>query len=377
MKRSKVDLSRETIEQFLDQDSPVAYRALFAKIFGVSAGVMLSQADYWQRRVIRDRSRWWRKTEQQWIEELGFHTRKAVATARRVLVEAGVLEYRLKGMPRTAYYRVNYAALTQRIAEYLTPVVSDGDNKMYPLDTSCCLQKVQQAVSNGDIKLSPLDTAINKTHETYMETPKDSHAPRGFSEPSAAEPAKRSLSIHTHTIYTGLKAISEVKYALTPDHEQALAQFEQRFGFTPCHSTPLHWAYITACLSGDTRHLERLKGDASSNFEPRSSNFEPNLSSEQPRELRDIGELRDMPTHAPAQPPDSCFPTEARASADSYTHPFTCEELERLQKILEVCIERIPDGAYTKRLARGVLKRGWASEYEKNYLIRKLGGATP
>jgi len=266
-RKSKVDLSRVTIEQFLDQDSPVAYRAIFAKIFGVSAGVMLSQADYWQRRVIKDRSRWWRKSDIHWMQELGFNTRKAVGNARRVLVEAGVLEYRLKGMPRTAYYRVNYDALTQRIAEYLTPVVSDGDNKMYPTDTARCTQKVQQDVSNGYSKLSPTDTAINKTlHETYIETPKDSHAPRGFSEPSKpqAEPAKRSLSIHkspkSSGDATGLKAISEVKHALTPAHEQALAQFEQRFGFRPLYETPLHWAYITACLSGDTRHLERLKG---------------------------------------------------------------------------------------------------------------------
>src|SRR5580658_2600160 len=83
----------------------IAFNPFYAKISGcVKAGLLLSQAMYWQGNVGPDK--WFYKTQIDWQRETCL-TRTEQDRARKTLRELSLLEEKLAGMPARIYYRVN------------------------------------------------------------------------------------------------------------------------------------------------------------------------------------------------------------------------------------------------------------------------------
>lgn len=92
-------------------DRPIAYHSCLARVAGgVTAGVMLSQAIYWQRRAPGGRGGWWYKTMEDWQEETAM-SRAELETARRRLRQLSVLEEERRGVPARIFYRLDLPLL--------------------------------------------------------------------------------------------------------------------------------------------------------------------------------------------------------------------------------------------------------------------------
>src|ERR1051325_5444576 len=88
--------------------SPVAFHRVF-KILGGSAtaGLMLSQAFYWaQSPTVIKRNGWFWKTQEEWEAETGL-TRYEQETARKNLIQRGLMAEKLKGHPAKLHYKLN------------------------------------------------------------------------------------------------------------------------------------------------------------------------------------------------------------------------------------------------------------------------------
>jgi hypothetical protein len=95
---------------------PIAFNPFYAKISGcVKAGLLLSQAVYWQENVKPDN--WFYKTQQEWQDETCL-TRTEQEGARRTLKALGLIEEKRSGMPARVFYRVNLVNLADRLTEY-------------------------------------------------------------------------------------------------------------------------------------------------------------------------------------------------------------------------------------------------------------------
>jgi len=102
-------------------DHPVAYRPDSARAIGsVAAGIMLSQALYWDgviRRSHPENDGWFYKTGQEWEDETGMGRREQ-ETARRILRGKGVLEEKRQGIGGLIYYRINIDNLVSLLESY-------------------------------------------------------------------------------------------------------------------------------------------------------------------------------------------------------------------------------------------------------------------
>lgn len=96
------------IEELLDR--PIAYHRIFVPIAGVAGAIMLSQALYWSKRTT-DPNGWFYKTREEWEDETGLG-RSSQELARQKLVESGVMEERLWGVPAKLHFRVNFKTLS-------------------------------------------------------------------------------------------------------------------------------------------------------------------------------------------------------------------------------------------------------------------------
>jgi hypothetical protein len=95
-------------------DSPIAFHRCLAEITGsANAGLLLSQAIYWQNRPAREGPNgWWYKTREDWYKETSL-SRKELETARRAC--AGILLHKVKGIPPKTYYKVDVEELEKRL----------------------------------------------------------------------------------------------------------------------------------------------------------------------------------------------------------------------------------------------------------------------
>jgi hypothetical protein len=95
---------------------PVAFHPALARLCGsVTAGLMLSQALYWSERT-QDADGWFYKTAAEWAEEICL-TRTEQDTARKKLVELGLIETELRGMPAKVYYHVDLDKVCEAISQ--------------------------------------------------------------------------------------------------------------------------------------------------------------------------------------------------------------------------------------------------------------------
>jgi len=101
---------------------PIAYHQCFALMTGsIAAGVMLSQAYYWNDRIEDRRDGWFYKTQQDWHKETAL-TRTEQENARKKLKLLGILEEKKEGVPCKLYFRINKKKLISCLRLYYNPV---------------------------------------------------------------------------------------------------------------------------------------------------------------------------------------------------------------------------------------------------------------
>ncbi|EDV1841521.1 hypothetical protein ATS51_004802 [Salmonella enterica subsp. enterica serovar Brazil] len=111
-----------TLIQLLDR--PIAYNPAFAKLrvgkvkAGPVAAVFLSQMVYWHNRMDGG---WMYKTQADIASETAL-TRDEQETARKRLIQLGVLEEDRRGVPATMHYRINAERLEALLLETTQPV---------------------------------------------------------------------------------------------------------------------------------------------------------------------------------------------------------------------------------------------------------------
>lgn len=91
-------------------DRPIAFHRCFVDLTGsVTAALFLSQAVDWQLQC-PDPEGWWSKSLEEWQEETGM-SRGEQESARRCLLQLGIIEERRYGVPARSWFRINEARL--------------------------------------------------------------------------------------------------------------------------------------------------------------------------------------------------------------------------------------------------------------------------
>jgi hypothetical protein len=112
---TRVNLQLEQAIHAVLSDRPIAYHASLARALGsVTAGVLLSQFLYWQPRS-RDPDGWFWKTQVDIADETAL-SRTETETARKVLVRAGVLEEKRRGVPAKMHFRINLTKVVELLS---------------------------------------------------------------------------------------------------------------------------------------------------------------------------------------------------------------------------------------------------------------------
>lgn len=169
---------------------PIAYHPAFARVWGVKASVLLGQLMYWHGKQ-QNADGWIRKTCAE-IEEETALGEKEQETARRVLVAAGVVEFKRMGVPAMPHYRINHNA----ILDALTGKTERKSEKQDSAEVSNQLGQnglSSQAVHRGDLigqkGLSVQEITTETTTETTSEKQQSA---RAFD----ADAAARAAGIH-------------------------------------------------------------------------------------------------------------------------------------------------------------------------------------
>ena len=117
---TRVNLQLEQAIHAVLSDRPIAYHASLARALGsVTAGVLLSQFLYWQPRS-RDPDGWFWKTQVDIADETAL-SRTETETARKVLVRAGVLEEKRRGVPAKMHFRINLTKVVELLSRSQEP----------------------------------------------------------------------------------------------------------------------------------------------------------------------------------------------------------------------------------------------------------------
>jgi hypothetical protein len=107
---------------------PIAYHASLARALkSVTAGILLSQLLYWMERGGSDEDGWIWKTRDELEEETAL-TRTEQETARKVLVKAGVMEEKLRGVPARMHFRITEVHM-ERLIELLTSGIPESEKR--------------------------------------------------------------------------------------------------------------------------------------------------------------------------------------------------------------------------------------------------------
>ena len=104
--------SFEVLAEFLAECATVAYYPEYTTITSSpAAGVMLSQmCDHSVESASNGGDGWFYKTREAWRRDTGIN-RSGQETARRILVEKGIIDERRKGIPAKMHFRVNFDRL--------------------------------------------------------------------------------------------------------------------------------------------------------------------------------------------------------------------------------------------------------------------------
>jgi len=140
-------------------DRPVAYHPDIARMLGsVKDAVFLCQLLYWTDKGSRTDGYIW-KTQDDWEKETGL-SRYEQKTARNHLIELGLLEEKLAGIPATMHYRINLEALTDSIEAYYNPVCSNPTNKV--VET---VQAIPEITPESTPRSADISSAVQDWHK--------------------------------------------------------------------------------------------------------------------------------------------------------------------------------------------------------------------
>jgi hypothetical protein len=122
-----VNFHAERVIRAVLTDRPIAYHPILARaVKSVTGGVFLSQLLYWTPRS-RNPDGWIRKTQEDMTAETAL-SRREQETAREACKKAGVLEWKLRGLPAQLNYRVDLSRLAQLLAQLPPPEFPDDDD---------------------------------------------------------------------------------------------------------------------------------------------------------------------------------------------------------------------------------------------------------
>ena len=148
-------------------ERPIAYYPAYARITGsVTAGVFLSQCVYWASRTT-DPDGWWYMTYDGCHRET-YLSRREWESARKSLIELGLLSYERRGLPAKGYYRIHWERLLEQLLrlyrtenpECTEPPVQIVQNVQSGMDTLC----------NPESPKLPIINLTETTTETTAET---------------------------------------------------------------------------------------------------------------------------------------------------------------------------------------------------------------
>ena len=145
-------------------DSPIAFHRCLAELTGsAAAGLLLSQAIYWNNRCQREDGWWW-KTADEWRAET-YLGPKEFQTAKKACSK--FLESEVRGMPARTWYRLRVNELQEALER-----LPDGENKF------------SRNGETGLAETAKLDWPKRRIHRTET-TPEIT--PENISAPPAAE----------------------------------------------------------------------------------------------------------------------------------------------------------------------------------------------
>lgn len=128
-------------ESMKEVGRPIAYYPRLAKFFGsVNAAIFFSQLFYWQDRADSELGVF--KTSEEWTEETGLSYREQV-TARKHLVELGLLVETHKRLEHRIYFKLNLAAIDAAFGQW-TEAQSPNCEKRNPPSDENAIRGVRQ-----------------------------------------------------------------------------------------------------------------------------------------------------------------------------------------------------------------------------------------
>ncbi len=111
----QITKSKRVVEGLLKRS--VAYHPMVAKALeSVKAAILWDQLNYWDEKTT-DPNRWVYKTQEELYDETGL-SRKEQETARKICIEAGVLEEKKAGIPPKMNFRVNMDAMIKLLSQF-------------------------------------------------------------------------------------------------------------------------------------------------------------------------------------------------------------------------------------------------------------------
>ena len=154
-------------------DRPIAYRPVLARVGGsVTAGILLAQAIYWTPRG-DDPDGWFYKTQQDWQDETAL-TRSEWINARKALRGCGVLEERLRGVPATLHYRVDYDELKRRLAGW-PQRAPESDRRILPSRSQQTREPDRRKQANTPLSSETTAERFTRAGNRFTELTRDWH----------------------------------------------------------------------------------------------------------------------------------------------------------------------------------------------------------
>jgi hypothetical protein len=155
-----------SVSRFLKEiGRPVAYYPRLANAIGsVKAAVFLCQLLYWQDKG-HNAEGWIYKTQEEIIQETGL-TRRKQESARKLLVELGLVEEARKGTHGTLHFRVNLDALDALWSGYTSV---NGGNVQRPMAETANDECPNPPNANGATRHTLIKVSENTTETTAEE----------------------------------------------------------------------------------------------------------------------------------------------------------------------------------------------------------------
>jgi len=175
-------MSKEMVINIL-ADRPIAYHPDLARACGgVKAAVFLSQLLYWTDRQHR-RDGFIYKTQKAIEEETGL-SKYEQRTARKVLVEHGIIEDKLMGIPAKLHYRVNTKAVYAALEALYAEREEEGGS-----------QEPQEEQERANQDVDNIHNKKRRTTATITEsTAQSTCTPTGFDKPTPAQESFKALA---------------------------------------------------------------------------------------------------------------------------------------------------------------------------------------